>query len=120
MGLLAGGLVFAIPTTIGVLSATSYKPEKNPDVDTAHSGSQDVALMQAIAARYALAHERVQPGVLNFNTQKSAQRLMSFRMPELNISSVYSAREAEMTRLAYLKDVPSTPSFRSVVLNLSF
>lgn len=33
MGLLVGGLVLSIPTTVAVLSATSYEPETNPEIE---------------------------------------------------------------------------------------
>lgn len=116
MGLLAGGLTLAIPTTVAVLSLTAYKPEKNPEVDSASMTSKDLALVQNIAERHAFAHQRSSVGLVNVN----AAGAFALSMPELDIRSVYTAREEQMARLATSKDVRSAPSFRSVVLNLNF
>ncbi len=115
MGLLAGGMVLAVPTTIAVLSATAYKPPKNPEIDS-QGAKVDLPQLQAIAARHPLSHRAVSPGLLNLNPRGE----VSLRMPELDIRSAYTSREIDMMRLAHLQNVQSTPSFRSVMLNLNF
>ncbi len=117
MGLLAGGLTLAVPTAVAVLSATTYKPPANPEVDTAaRKAREDLALMQAIVARHALAHRRQSGGWVNVNQNGR----LNLSMPELSVVSVYSQREEQIAQLVYRKNAPNAPSFRSVVLNLSF
>lgn len=122
MGLLAGGLTLAIPTTIAVLAATAYRPEKNPEIDrgkadsTALQRTGELALMQDLVERHASAHQRFQRGFVNVD----AAHKWALGMPEINVIPALSAREQQMSRLAYLSEGPNAPSFRSVVLNLSF
>jgi len=125
MGLLAGGITLAVPATLAILSATAYRPNKNPEVDQGakETGAVDrqLALMQALVERHAFAHERRQVGLVNFGTAtESAQNKWALSMPDLSIVPTISAREEQMTRLAQLKDGPNAPSFRSVLLNLAF
>jgi len=120
MGLLAGGLTLAVPATLAVLSATAYRPEKNPEVDQGdkETGARDrqLALMQALVERHAFAHQRRSLGLVN----KDAEHKWALAMPDLDVVPAISAREEQMARLAYLKDGPNAPSFRSVLLNLAF
>lgn len=116
MGLLAGGLTLAIPTTIAVLSLTAYKPDKNPEVDSSRVMQQDLAVLQNLAERHAFAHQRAGVGLVNF----SSTGALELNMPELDIRPVYSVREAQMARLVSSKDASNAPSFRSIVLNLNF
>lgn len=125
MGLLAGGLTLAVPATLAVLSATAYRPDKNPEVDQGakETGARDrqLALIQALVERHAFAHERRQVGLVNLDAaDKNAQSKWGLAMPELNIVPAITAREEQMTRLAQLKEGPNAPSFRSVLLNLAF
>jgi hypothetical protein len=125
MGLLAGGLTLAVPATLAVLSATAYRPEKNPEIDQGaqQTGARDnqIALMQALVERHAFAHERRQVGLFNLGARDNdVQNPWGLAMPELNIVPAITAREAQMARLAQLQDGPNAPSFRSVLLNLAF
>ncbi len=51
MGLLVGGLVLSIPTTVAVLSATTYEPETNPTVEGARAVPRAESAITARSSR---------------------------------------------------------------------
>lgn len=102
MGLLVGGLVLAIPTTIAVLSATTYKPPKNPEED---QSAEQRAFEQWQAAQFAAAPSAFQI------TEKGSFHL---GVPAVAVVPVYSQETAQIFALK------NAASFRVPVLSLSF
>lgn len=104
MSLLVGGLVFAVPTTIAMLSATAYKPPKNPEID---SGTSEAARRED--AIYLARYQPV-PSVLDVN-EKGTLRL---RMPAVAIGPVWSRETREVHSL------PAATQVRVPVFHLTF
>lgn len=104
MSLLVGGLVFAVPTTIALLSTTAYKPTENPEID---SGVSEAARRED--AIYLARHQPV-PSVLDVN-EKGALRL---KMPAVSIGPVWSREMREVYSL------PAATQVRVPVFHLTF
>jgi hypothetical protein len=103
MSLFVGGLVLAVPTTIAMLNATTYKPAQNPEIDdgaTAAERAED---------RYYLATHSV-PSLVDVNQTGR----VSFRMPAIEISPVFSENVRKMYSL------PSATAVEVPVLHLAF
>lgn len=90
---LVAGMVFAIPSTIAVLSATAYKVDKNPTID------DQLALRAPV----------VPPSLVGYDEQ-------GFRLdvPAVRVREVYSTR----TRLTYA--LPSETEVMVPVVGMSF
>lgn len=104
MSLLVGGLVFAVPTTIALLSTTAYKPPKNPEIDSGVSEAE-----RREDAIYLARHEPV-PSVLDINEKGN----LKLKMPAVSIGPVWSR---EM-RQAY--SLPAATQVRVPVFHLTF
>lgn len=102
MAFLVGGLVLAVPTTIAVLSATSYKPPQNPEVDGL--AARDAALERAQIAQFDPA-----PAVVHLN-----QDGFAMEMPAVAMTPVFTAKDRQIF------DLPSATSVRVPVFNLRF
>lgn len=99
MALLTAGLILTIPTTIAVLSATAYQPEKDPASDT--------ALRRLQVAR--LSMQRT-PSLMAFD-DSSGFRL---GVPAVSVTEVYSLRQ----RMTY--GLPSETEVRVPMLDVQF
>lgn len=124
MGLLAGGIVFAVPTTLAVLSARAYKPARNPEIDPAQFDGKLIAIGQAIAERHGSAHQLAPTPLLALHagsasltdfTRSSRSRLATLALPAASLQNVYSAEE-----MALLGLNEAVSSVRLPLLNLSF
>lgn len=104
MSLLVGGLVFAVPTTIALLSTTSYKPTQNPEVD---SGVSEAA--RRADAVY-LARLQPVPSVLDVNEKGK----LKLRVPAVAIGPVWSREMREVYSL------PAATQVRVPVFHLTF
>lgn len=82
-GLLVGGMLLAVPTTIAVLNATRYKPPSNPEVDSARA-------KEAEERFYASKFEPV-PALLAI-----APKSASLRVPAVEVRPVYTALEEKV------------------------
>ncbi len=102
-GLLVGGLVFAIPTTIAVLSASAYSPQQNPSVDDNLSP----------AAR---AEEQAQLSVYRPHSLVGIDEFgdLGLEMPAIQIAPVYSKQARQIYSL------PDASSVRVPVFSLMF
>jgi hypothetical protein len=103
MSLLVGGIVFAVPTTIALLSATAYKPTQNPAIDAGAEAARREDAMY-------LARYQPVPSVVDVN-EKGTLRL---RMPAVAISPVWSRETREVYSL------PSATQVRVPVFHLTF
>lgn len=101
MAFLVGGLVFAVPTTLAILSATSYKPPKNPEVDTA---AREASLDRMQAAQFDPSPALVRVGHGGF----------AMEMPAVAVAPVFTEENRQIFGL------PSATSVRVPVLNLRF
>ncbi len=101
MGLLVGGLVMAVPTTIAALSATTYKPPKNPEVDQT---AEQRAFEKWQATRFASIPSAFEIGEEGFR----------LGFPAMSIVPVYSQETAQMFALK------NAASFRVPVLSVAF
>ncbi len=104
MGLLVGGIVFAVPTTIAMLNATAYKPPMNPEID---SGADAAA--RAEDAMYLARHQPL-PSLVDVNEQGS----LSIKMPAFAIGPVWSRETRQMYSL------PAATQVRVPVFHLTF
>lgn len=101
MGLLVGGLVLAIPTTIALLSATAYKPPTNPEIDD----STARAFERFHAARF-----RAPPSAFALTDEGK----FKLAIPAVSVVPVYSRETAHIFALK------NGTSVRVPVFNLSF
>jgi hypothetical protein len=104
MSLLVGGLVFAVPTTIALLSATAYKPPHNPEVDAGATAAQRAE------DRMHLARLAPVPSVVDVNEDGKVQ----LKMPAVGISPVFSQKSRQIYAL------PHATSVRVPVFHLTF
>jgi hypothetical protein len=104
MSLLVGGIVFAVPTTLAILSATAYKPPKNPEID------EQAAVNQRAFARFARVES---PGVPSLLDMKGVGSI-KFQLPAVAVVPVYSQ---EMRKVHSLS---SAASVRVPLLHLAF
>ncbi|HMJ12270.1 MAG TPA: hypothetical protein VK524_12685 [Polyangiaceae bacterium] len=138
MFLLAGGLVLAIPTTVAVLSTTSYKPPANyvqdrppadepiaeppqpgsappPASPTTRNGKQRApSARKAVAAARLSAYQPVPrlltpPSLVGFD-----QGLLSLSLPAVEVRSVYTKRDVQQMGVKQETEV------RIPVFNFSF
>lgn len=104
MGLLVGGIVFAVPTTIALLSATAYKPPRNPEID---AGAGEAARREDAMH---LARIQPVPSVVDVNEKGS----LKLRMPAVAIGPVWSRETREVYSL------PAATQVRVPVFHLTF
>lgn len=97
-GFLVGGLVFAIPTTIAVLSATSYEPEANPTIEA----SDELALSRPVVAP-------LPPSLVGIDDTG-----FHLGVPAVVVQEVYSAQ----TRLTYA--LPSETEVMVPMVGITF
>jgi hypothetical protein len=105
MSLLVGGMVFAVPATLAMVNARTFKPEQNPVVDSA---SQSAA--QRAEDRYYLAAHRPIPSLVDVRDQGK----LSLRVPAVSVAPVFSQEARQMHSL------PTAMSVRVPVFHLSF
>ena len=103
MSLLVGGLVFAIPTTIAILSATAYRPEKNPTIE------DDLTVGQRQEERLQLATYQSTAFVGVDETGS-----VGMKMPAVEIRQVYSKKSRQMYSL------PEAASVRVPLFSITF
>jgi len=103
MSLLVGGLVFAVPTTIAVLSATAYRPPKNPEIDSGE------AEKEAAIDRFHLNRYKPTPSLVGLSGEG-----VKMEVPAVSVSPTFS----ETTRRVY--GLRSSTSVEVPVFNLSF
>ncbi len=101
MAFLVGGLVFAVPTTLAILTSTAYKPPKNPEVDAAE---EEAALDRMQVAQFEPSPALVRVGQDGFTME----------MPAVAVTPVFSEENRQIFSL------PSATSVRVPVLNLRF
>jgi hypothetical protein len=101
--LLVGGLVFAVPTTIAMLSATAYKPPKNPEIDSAR------ARERAEDAHYLARHQPI-PSLVDVDEGG----VIKLKMPAVAVEPVWS----QSTRQMY--SLPEATAVRVPVFHLTF
>lgn len=124
MGLLAGGIVFAVPVTIGVLSATAYRPPGDAEVDQAIVDRKLLAIGQAVAERHRLPAQVAPSPLLALHGTslpwKDSKHSwpaggIALDLPSASLQPVFSAEEMS---LLGLRD--NVSSVRLPLLNLSF
>lgn len=102
MSLFVGGLVFAVPTTIAVLNAASYKPVKNPEIDDGASAAERAT------DRYYLARHSV-PSLVDVDAGR-----VSLGVPAVEVAPVFSQKAQKIYSL------PNATAVNIPVLHLAF
>lgn len=114
MSLLVGGLVFAVPATLAMVNARTFKPEQNPVIDSGstQSGSAQRGSTAAQLAedRYYLAAHRPVPSLVDVGESGT----LSLRVPAVSVAPVFSQNARQMYSL------PTATAVRVPVFHLSF
>lgn len=103
MSLLVGGLVLAVPATLAMVNARTFKPEENPVIDG------ETAAQRAEDRIYLTAYRPI-PSLVDVRDEGK----VSLRMPAVSVSPVFSAEARQMYSL------PDATAVRVPVFHLSF